>query len=269
MRDILNEIIAHKRYEIERQKRSISYTSLERQVADCSLPVYSLKEALLRSDTGIIAEFKRRSPSKGWINQHADAVEVTGGYEKAGAAALSVLTDLAYFGGRLDDLQQVAAQASIPVMRKEFIVDEYQILQARLAGASAILLIAAALTVEESFRLTRLAKQLGLEVLLELHDERETGHIAPENDIIGVNNRNLGSFVTDLEKSSKMARLLPKDAVRVSESGISNPETVTALRKAGYLGFLIGENFMKQANPGAGLAKFIEGIKSGKGGMGR
>lgn len=260
MKDILSEIIAHKRKEIAAQKSSISHSRLESELTNCRLPIYSLKDALLQSDTGIIAEFKRRSPSKGWINQHADAEEVTKGYEIAGAAALSVLTDSTYFGGELADLQRAAKNVKIPVIRKEFILDEYQILQARLSGASAILLIAAALTVEEAHRFTRLARRLNLDVLLELHDEKEIEHVSPENTIVGINNRNLGTFVTDLEKSYRMIELLPKGIVAVSESGISDPETVKELRKAGYRGFLIGENFMKTANPGASLGEFIKNV---------
>ena len=261
MKDILSEIIAHKRKEVAEQKSRVSYAQLEKELANCDLSIYSLKDALLQSDTGIIAEFKRRSPSKGWINQNADVEKVTKSYEAGGAAALSVLTDEKYFGGTLADLQTAAKNVKIPVMRKEFIVDEYQILQARLSGASAILLIAAALTIEENHRFTRFAKQLSLDVLLELHDEKEIEYVSAENDIIGINNRNLGTFVTDLEKSYKMIELLPKDAVLVSESGISNPETVRELRKAGYKGFLIGENFMKTDDPGRNLEKFISSVR--------
>ena len=258
--DVLGEIIAHKRKEVAEQKNIVSYSQLEKEVSSCDLPIYSLKDALLQSDSGIIAEFKRRSPSKGWINQNADTGIITKNYATAGASALSVLTDEKYFGGTLTDLQVAAKNVSIPVMRKEFIVDEYQILQARLSGASAILLIAAALTVEENHRFTRFAKQLNLDVLLELHDEKEIEYVSPENTIIGINNRNLGTFVTDLEKSYKMIELLPKNAVLVSESGISNPETVKELRKIGYKGFLIGENFMITDNPGKSLGKFINNI---------
>lgn len=261
MKDILSEIIAHKRIEVAEQKSRVSYAQLERESANCDLPIYSMKDALLQSDTGIIAEFKRRSPSKGWINRNADAGSVTKSYESAGSAALSVLTDEKYFGGTLSDLQIAANNVQIPVMRKEFIVDEYQILQARLSGASAILLIAAALTAEECRRFTRFAKQLNLDVLLELHDEKEIEYVSAENRIIGINNRNLGTFVTDLGKSYKMIELLPKDAVLVSESGISHPETVKELRKAGYRGFLIGENFMKTENPGKSLRKFISTVR--------
>lgn len=260
MKDILSEIIAHKRKEVAKQKEITSYAELEKELTTCNLPIYSLKKALLQSGTGIIAEFKRRSPSKGWINRDADAGSVTKSYEAAGATALSVLTDEKYFGGTLADLQNATRSVKIPVMRKEFIVDEYQILQARLSGASAILLIAAALTVDENYRFTRFAKQLDLDVLLELHDEKEIEYVSPENNIIGINNRNLGTFVTDLQKSYKMIELLPKNAVLVSESGISNPQTVKELRKAGYKGFLIGENFMKTDNPGESLRNFIKKI---------
>ena len=258
--DVLSEIIAHKRKEVAEQKSKASYAQLERELTNCNLPIYSLKNALLQSDTGIIAEFKRRSPSKGWINRNADTGIITISYEAAGASALSVLTDKKYFGGTLADLQTAAKNVKIPVMRKEFIVDEYQILQARVSGASAILLIAAALTVEESYRFARFAKQLNLDVLLELHDEKEIEYVSQENTIIGINNRNLGTFVTDLEKSYKMIELLPKSAVLVSESGISDPETVKELRKAGYKGFLIGENFMKTDNPGKYLEEFIKNV---------
>lgn len=258
--DMLSEIIAYKRTEVALQKEQIPFSHLEKQLARADIPFYSLEEALLHSDTGIIAEFKRRSPSKGWINPSAEVETIVESYETAGASALSVLTDKKYFGGALTDLRRAAQTVKIPVLRKEFIVDEYQIFEAKLAGASAILLIAAALTVEETHRFTRLANQLNLDVLLELHDEKETGHITPLNRIIGINNRNLESFVTDLGKSYNMIEWLPRDSVRVSESGISDPETVKELRRAGYQGFLIGENFMRTANPGASLEEFIKGV---------
>lgn len=260
MKDILSEIIANKRLEVTRQKEQTPYSKLEKLVGECKLPIYPLKKALLESPPGIIAEFKRRSPSKGWINQSAEAAIVTKDYETAGASALSVLTDEKYFGGTLADLQAATRNVQIPAMRKEFIVDEYQILQARLSGASAILLIAAALTKAENLRFTRFAQNLGLDVLLELHDEREVEYVASENDIVGINNRNLGTFVTDIEKSYNMIDLLPKEAILVSESGISDPKTVRELREAGYRGFLIGENFMRTDHPGESLKLFIEEV---------
>lgn len=258
MKDILSEIIVHKKAEVSRQKEETPFSALEKRLAESPISFHSLKSALEHSSTGIIAEFKRCSPSKGWINQTADTGIVTKAYETAGAAALSVLTDEAFFGGTLDDLQKATQTVHIPVMRKEFIIDEYQLFEAKLAGASAVLLIAAAITKEESKRFTKLAHQLQLDVLLELHDERETDYITPLNTFIGINNRNLGSFVTDLQKSFRMAELLPNDAVWVSESGISDPTILKELRNAGYRGFLIGENFMKTADPGKSLKAFID-----------
>lgn len=261
MKDVLSEIISHKRIEVERQKELLPLSKLEKQLLKIDgIPFRSLKDALENSETGIISEFKRRSPSKGWLHKDADVNMVTKEYELEGASALSVLTDEIYFGGTLTDLMNAAMNVQIPVMRKEFIVDEYQIYEAKLAGASAILLIAAAITLEESKRFTELAHQLELEVLLELHDEYETSYITPQNNLIGVNNRNLGSFVTDLQKSFRMVDLLPKDAVWVSESGLSDANIVRELRDAGYKGFLIGEYFMKSGTPGESLKKFIQQI---------
>ncbi len=257
MKDILSEIIAHKKIEVARQKEENPFSLLEKRIMEKSIPFHSMRTALEQSTTGIIAEFKRRSPSKGWINRTAEVIPVAKAYEAAGAAALSVLTDEPYFGGTLVDLRAATKSVSIPVMRKEFIVDEYQIYDAKLAGASAILLIAAAITMEESKRFTELAEQLQLEVLLELHDERETDYITPMNRLIGINNRNLGSFVTDVQKSFRMAELLPPEALWVSESGISDPQVVRELRDAGYRGFLIGENFMKSDDPGESLKTFL------------
>lgn len=260
MKDILSEIIAHKKEEVAVQQERLPLSVLEKRLSTTDSRFYSLKRALENSSSGIIAEFKRRSPSKGWLFQTADVNEITKAYALAGASALSVLTDQKYFGGTMDDLLQATAGVKIPVMRKEFIVDEYQLFEARLSGASAVLLIAAAITKEECQRFTELARQLGLEVLLELHDEREVDHIGPYNSLVGINNRNLGSFVTDLQKSFRMADLLPKEAVWVSESGISDAGIVKELRQAGYQGFLIGEHFMKSGNPGQSLKDFIDSI---------
>lgn len=262
MRDILSEIVDNKRIEVAKQKDLVSLRDIERQLMQADeIPFYSLKESLESSETGIISEFKRRSPSKGWLHEDADVNIITKEYESSGAAALSVLTDEKYFGGTLADLMSAAKNVHIPVMRKEFIIDEYQIYEAKLAGASAILLIAAAITKEESKRFTALAWQLQLDVLLELHDEKETDYVTPLNNLIGVNNRNLGSFVTDLEKSFRMSDLLPKNALWISESGISDAGIVKELRDAGYKGFLIGEYFMKSGTPGKSLNEFIQQIK--------
>jgi len=261
MQDILNEIITHKKREVARLKEEHPLSMLEQRLSTESVPFYSLKTALEKSSTGIIAEFKRRSPSKGWINRSAEATTVVQAYELAGAAALSVLTDEPYFGGTLTDLRAATKSVSIPVMRKEFIVDEYQIYDAKLSGASAILLKDAAITKEESKRFTELAGELHLEVLLELHDERETEYITEHNRLIGINNRNLGSFVTDIQKSFRMIDLLPREALLISESGISDPQVVRELRDAGYRGFLIGENFMKSDDPGESLGAFLKDIE--------
>lgn len=262
MKDVLSEIVAHKRIEVERQKVQFPLIKMEKQLQQIDdISFRSLKDALENSKTGIISEFKRRSPSKGWLHQDADVNRITKEYEIAGACALSVLTDERYFGGTLTDLRTAVQNVQISVMRKEFIVDEYQIYEAKLAGASTILLIAAAITLEESKRFTELAHQLQLDVLLELHDEKETDFITPLNNLIGVNNRNLGSFVTDVQKSFRMAELLPKDAVWISESGISDANVVKELRDAGYKGFLIGEYFMKSVRPGECLREFIQQIE--------
>ena len=257
--DILQEIVAHKRIEVERFKAQLSERDIHRQVEailDFSTP--SMAQALSASDSGIIAEFKRRSPSKGWIKEEGKAEEIPLAYQQNGAAALSILTDEKYFGG-CDDFIRIARRSGvkIPILYKNFIIDEYQLFQARLCGASAVLLIAADLSLAECKSLLQTAHALGLEVLLEMHSEPELEYAELGPDLCGINNRNLGSFVTDVENSFRLAELLPKDAVKVSESGISNPDTVRALRAAGFRGFLIGENFMKTPAPGQALSDFI------------
>ena len=241
-KDILQEIIAHKRIELEalRAKKP------------------SLRQALLQSDTGIIAEFKRRSPSKGWIKEEGRADIIPLSYQQNGATALSILTDEHYFGGH-DDFIRMARQSgvSLPVLYKNFVIDEAQLYAAALCGASAVLLIAACLTKSECRLLIDKAHALGLEVLLEMHSEQELEYAELEPDMCGINNRNLGSFITDTEISFRLAELLPKEVVKVSESGISDPQTVRKLREAGFRGFLIGECFMKTADPGQALRNFI------------
>ena len=260
MKDVLSEIIAHKLREVDKQKELLPLKEIEKRIATQSYHSLSLKEALLRSPHGIIAEFKRRSPSKLWINQSADSAIIPLQYEHNEAATLSVLTDETYFGGTIADLQKTISLTSIPVLRKEFIVDEYQLYESKMHGAHAILLIAAALTPQQSKQFTQTALRLGLEVLLELHDEKEIDYISHLNNMIGINNRNLGSFETTVDKSFKMIDTLPTEAVLISESGISDPQTVYALRQVGYKGFLIGENFMKTDHPGKALQQFINGI---------
>ena len=242
MQDILKEIIAHKQQEIEQLYAKKA----------------SIREALLQSETGIIAEFKRRSPSKGWIKENGRADTIPLSYQQNGAAALSILTDEHYFGGSDDFIRQARhSGVTFPILYKNFIINEAQLYAAALCGASAVLLIAACLTKQECSVLLHKAHELGLEVLLEMHSEQELEYAELDPDLCGINNRNLGSFVTDVENSFRLAELLPKDAVKVSESGISNPNTVKALRSAGFRGFLIGENFMKTASPGKALNDFI------------
>ncbi len=242
MQDILKEIIAHKQQEIEQLYAKKA----------------SIREALLQSETGIIAEFKRRSPSKGWIKENGRADTIPLSYQQNGAAALSILTDEHYFGGSDDFIRQARhSGVTLPILYKNFIINEAQLYAAALCGASAVLLIAACLSKQECSVLLHKAHELGLEVLLEMHSEQELEYAELDPDLCGINNRNLGSFVTDVENSFRLAELLPKDAVKVSESGISNPKTVKALRSAGFRGFLIGENFMKTASPGKALNEFI------------
>ena len=258
MQDILQEIVAHKRLEVARFKEQLSEREIHRQVEPLlDFSVASMSQALTASNSGIIAEFKRKSPSKGWIKEEGKADVIPLAYQQNGAAALSILTDEQYFGGN-DEFIKTARHAGvqIPILYKNFVIDEYQLFQARLCGASAVLLIAADLSLAECRTLLRTAHDLGLEVLLEMHSEPELEYAELEPDMCGINNRNLGSFVTDVQNSFRLAELLPKDAVKVSESGISNPETVKSLRQAGFRGFLIGENFMKTSDPGKALAEF-------------
>jgi len=257
--DILQEIVAHKQIEVERFKQQLSEQEIHRRVEailDFSVP--SMSKALTASESGIIAEFKRRSPSKGWIKEEGKAEEIPLSYQEHGAAALSILTDEQYFGGK-DDFIRTARHAGvhIPILYKNFIIDEYQLFQARLCGASAVLLIAADLSKKECKALLHTAHELGMEVLLEMHSEEELEYAELEPDMYGINNRNLGTFITDVQNSFRLAALLPKDNVKVSESGISNPDTVKALRIAGFRGFLIGETFMKTSAPGEALKDFI------------
>lgn len=262
--DILEEIVAYKRLEIARRKSLPTAKELYRQVeAIADRPVASLRGALMRSDTGIIAEFKRRSPSKGWIKENGRADVIPLSYEQNGAAALSILADIKYFGGSdvfITDARQ--SGVTLPILFKDFVVDEYQLFLARRSGASAVLLIASVLSKDACRTLMRTAHDIGLEVLLEMHGEAETGYAELEPDVCGVNNRNLGSFVTDVNNSLRVAALLPKDACKVSESGIGDARTIRYLRSAGYNGFLIGERFMRNDDPGVSLKRLISDIKA-------
>ncbi|MEY3564532.1 MAG: hypothetical protein RJA23_702 [Bacteroidota bacterium] len=255
----LEKIIADKYLEVEARKQQRPLAVLEKSSA-FSRATLSLKSFLLDpTKSGIITEFKRKSPSKGLINGTSSVVEVTQGYEQAGASALSVLTDLHYFGGTTEDLELARKQVVIPILRKDFVVDEYQILEAKSMGADCILLIAAALTSEKVQSLAAFAQSLGLEVLLEVHNLEELEQSFCDGlDVVGVNNRNLKNFEVSLETSLSLVDRIPNQVVKISESGISDPGTLVAFRKAGFDGFLIGENFMKTSNPGLAAIEFIQ-----------
>lgn len=309
MKDILQTIIANKRIEVERQKAAVSLRTLLSLGSDrLERDTVSMRKALALSSSGIIAEFKRKSPSKGWLHPGADVADIVPAYEKGGAAACSILTDSVFFGGSLGDLQRARKLVKLPLLRKDFIIDTYQLFQARVMGADAVLLIAAALSKEECRTLAETAHTLQLEVLLEIHTEEELDHVNEHIDMLGVNNRNLGSFHTDVANSFRLAEALagqvsgqtpgqtsglsktnglqiPADnrcttdslkttgtseqlslterldtaapPLFVSESGLSQGDTLKQLRAAGFRGFLIGETFMKTQAPGETLAAFI------------
>lgn len=259
--NILDKIVADKRMEVDLRKSLIPIKQLEQSVL-FERETISLANKLRNSQTGIIAEHKRRSPSKSVINQNLNVFDVAKGYENAGVCGMSILTDGKYFGGSLDDLLTARASCNLPLLRKEFIIDEYQLLEARAYGADVILLIAAILTKEEIKQFSKFAKSLNLDVLLEVHNEEELHKsIMPSLDMLGVNNRNLKTFDVSLETSKKLSELIPNDFVKVSESGISNSEAIKELQPYGYKGFLIGENFMKTDNAGESAKQFIKELE--------
>lgn len=267
MRDtmsILNTIVEYKKKEIESSKELIPIDKLKRFPLFNRI-TYSFKEFIVDpSKKGIIAEFKRKSPSKGIINDMADVSVVTRGYADKGASALSVLTDFNFFGGSVDDLQKVRKVNKIPILRKEFIIDEYQVYEAKAIGADAILLIAAILEKQKALNLAELAHALGLQVLMELHDENELGIINEGLDVIGVNNRNLKTFEVSLKHSVKLGKKIPGEFIKISESGISTIEDILYLKDHEFQGFLIGENFMKTPDPAKAFGDFIEELNNRK-----
>ncbi|WP_313252983.1 indole-3-glycerol phosphate synthase TrpC [Empedobacter sp.] len=261
MKTILDEIVSQKRIEILEKQKTQSIESF-RNSENFLLPVKSAKASILdKSKSGIIAEFKRKSPSKGFINKDENVKEVVSGYEKYGASLVSVLTDEQFFGGSFDDLQQAKEILNIPVLRKDFIVDEFQVYETKAIGADLILLIAECLTKDEVYHLAKTAKEIGLEVLLELHSEDQLEKVNEFIDLIGINNRNLKNFEVDIEKSKQILKQLPTDLIKVAESGISDSKTVKELRQAGFQGFLIGENFMKAENPSQAFEQFVKESK--------
>lgn len=258
--NILDKIIIDKKREVLLKKSIIPVSQLENSVLFCKKTI-SLSTNLRNSATGIIAEHKRRSPSKAEINYNFTVEEVVQGYEKAGACGISVLTDGKYFGGSLDDLILARATVKLPIIRKEFIIDEYQILEAKAYGADVILLIAAVLTRAKIIQLSQFAQSLELEVLLEVHNQAELEKsVMPSLNMIGVNNRNLKTFEVSLDYSKQLAALIPNEFVKISESGISLVAAIKELQQIGYKGFLIGEKFMKTDNAGASAKSFIAAI---------
>ncbi|MGN0206601.1 MAG: indole-3-glycerol phosphate synthase TrpC [Muribaculaceae bacterium] len=260
MADILETIIAKKRVEVEQSKAICSFKTLESRIGAMPEHRLSLRKSLSESATGIIAEFKRKSPSRGWINREARADVIPASYCAAGASACSILTDSEFFGGSSRDIEAAREGVTVPILRKDFMIDEYQIAEAKCMGADVVLLIAAALSVEQCRQLARAAHGYGLETILEVHSMSELDYIGENIDIVGVNNRNLGTFVTSVENSFRIANAIPAECLKISESGISDVETIKQLRQVGYRGFLIGERFMKTANPGSALAQFVKEI---------
>ncbi len=260
--NILQKIIAYKKPLLEQRKRKTPLAELQKS-RFFNRKNISLSGALTRpGSSGIIAEFKRRSPSKPAINPAADPVRVTTGYQQAGAAAISVLTDTHFFGGNNVDIEQIRSLIKIPILRKDFIFDPYQVYEAKSIGADAILLIAEILSKNEVFNLAKLANELGLEVLLEIHSVSQLEKFNQYIDVLGVNNRNLETFEVSIEHSIAISNELPETVVKISESGIRSPEDIKRLQSYGFQGFLIGESFMKTGNPGEACKRFIEQIKN-------
>jgi indole-3-glycerol phosphate synthase len=258
--NILETIIARKKLEVTAAKKAVPVSELEKGYFFAN-ETLSLKKFILDpAKTGIIAEYKRKSPSKGIINDKVSVEDVTMAYAKFGASGISVLTDSEFFGGSLKDLV-IATVNEVPLLRKDFMIDEYQLYEAKAFGAEVILLIAACLSVNEVKTLAAKASDLGMEVLLEIHDESELGHICDEIDLVGVNNRNLKTFTVDLEQSIRLAEAIGDKKIKIAESGISGVKDVLYLKQYGFDGFLIGENFMKHADPTIAFADFVNELK--------
>ena len=261
--NILETIMAKKKLEVEERMRNKTIAELQNGPFFKN-KVLDLKKYLSREDkTGIIAEFKRTSPSKGVINNTSTVKEVTAAYTKYGASALSILTDGEFFGGSLEDLLEATIN-EVPILRKDFIIDEYQLIESKAFGAEVILLIAACLKVSEVRSLAAFAKNIGLNVLLEIHNEEELEHICDEVDVVGVNNRDLKTFSVDINRSIELAKKIPTGKIMISESGIDNVATIRLLKQHGFKGFLMGEKFMKEKDPGEAFKIFTDELKSGE-----
>jgi indole-3-glycerol phosphate synthase len=256
--NVLDKIVADKKIEVAHKKMVVPISQLVQTIL-FGRKTFSITSNIKKNNSGIIAEFKRRSPSKSIINFDSNVEEVIRGYELAGVSAISVLTDVKYFGGSLDDLLVARASVALPVLRKEFIVDPYQIYESKSFGADVILLIASVLTAEEIRDFTELAHEMGMEVLLEVHNLEELQNSFHSNiDMVGVNNRNLKTFEVSLENSKRLSVHIPKNVIKISESGISTKEDILELKNYGFTGFLMGENFMKTKNPGLAASEFIK-----------
>jgi indole-3-glycerol phosphate synthase len=258
--NILEKIVAYKKEEVRQRKVDTPLKQLEKS-RFFQREIFSLKRSLADPEkTGIIAEFKKRSPSKGIIHPDASVEKVSAAYALYGASAISILTDAPSFGGSSEDL--MAARINpLPILRKDFIIDEYQIAEARAMGADVILLIAACLSSADTKRLAHFARGMGLEVLLEIHQESELMHICDPVDVIGINNRDLKTFAVDIGRSVELAKQLPADKMIIAESGIRDVETICHLKSAGFNGFLIGEQFMKEPDPAIAFASFVDQLK--------
>jgi indole-3-glycerol phosphate synthase len=259
--NILDTIIDKKKHEVNKRKQQISVADLEKKPFFKNQSLSFTHFLSDKNKTGIIAEFKRKSPSRGIINNTSPVVEVTTAYAKYGASAVSVLTDEDFFGGSLDDLLEARIN-EVPLLRKDFIINEYQLIESKAFGADIILLIAACLTKEEVKKLAMFAKNVGLNVLLEINNERELEHICNAVDVVGVNNRDLKTFGVDINRSIQLSGKIPGEKMKISESGINGTATITLLKQHGFNGFLIGENFMKEENPGEAFKLFIGELKS-------
>lgn len=260
MKNILDKIIERKKQEVVDSKSAVSLQQLK-ESEFFGRETFSLKESL-KSKSGIIAEFKRKSPSKGVISEKADVLEVAKSYENFGASGISILTDSDFFGGNFADVLKVRKEIDIPLLRKDFMIDEYQFYEAKSIGADVVLLIAACLSVSQVQEFTELSHQLGLEVLLEIHAEDELMHFNKSIDLVGINNRNLKDFKVDLQHSVNLKNLLPVGTLSVAESGIYSIEDFKFLKEKGFDGFLMGEYFMKNENPGKAFEEFVNKISS-------
>jgi len=254
--NILDRIIENKKIKIARSKKFVDIANLASQEY-YGRTCYNFADSIMNG-TGIISEFKRKSPSKGLINGSVTVHEVVSGYEKANASAISVLTDTCFFGGTFNDVLIARETVKLPILRKDFIIDEYQLHEAKAMGADVILLIASALSVEQTNDLASEAKALGLNVFLEIHNQDELGHFGSNIDVVGINNRDLKTFTIDIENSIRLSKELPNGVPKVAESGISNKETLLRMKDEGFDGFLIGESFMRSENPGLSCQEFIK-----------